>query len=98
MTNLVTKIQSPLKKAYHYLFEYNVERMSIDGQFSGKVLALLSFAILHRAFVMITYPDGQTEIGQITRRLSAGRFLLKSSDAKVLKIIDLDDIFRIDLA
>lgn len=98
MNNLAIKIKTPFKKAYHYLFEYDLNRMSIYGQFSGKILAYVSFAILHHAFVMITYPDGQTEIGQITHRVSAGRFVLRSSDEKILKIIDLDDIFRIDLA
>lgn len=98
MNNLALKIKKPLKKAYHYLFEYDPDRMSIYEQLPGEILAFLSYAILHHAFVMITYPDASVEIGQITRRLSAGRFVLRSSDAKVLKIIDLDDIFRVDLA
>lgn len=96
--NLVNKIKAPLQHAYHYLFEYDIDRMSIYGQISGKILAYLSFAILHHAFVMITYADGSFDIGQISKRLSAGRFILKINDSNLLKIVDLDDIFRVDLA
>lgn len=98
MTNLAAILKRPIKRAYHYLFSYDPERMAINGQYNGKILAYLSLALLKHAFVMITYPDASTEIGQITRRLSAGRFVLRSSDEKILKIVDLDDIFRIDLA
>ncbi|KRL19437.1 hypothetical protein FD39_GL000957 [Lactobacillus amylolyticus DSM 11664] len=97
MNNLVAKIKSPIKRAYHYLSEYDFDRMSIDGQIAGKILAYLSYAILHHVFVMITYYDGHTDIGQISRRLSAGRFVFLCSDNKILKIVDLDDIFRVDL-
>lgn len=98
MTNLLIKIKQPLQKAYHYLFEYDFDRMSIPGQFSNKILADLSYALLHRAFVMITYNDASTDIGQITKRISAGRFIFRLSNSNLIKIIDLDDVFRVDLA
>lgn len=95
---LATEITKPIKKVYHYLFEYDEDRLSIYGQFCGKILAYLSYALLHRAYVLLTYQDGSTEIGQITKRLSAGRFVLRSEDKKILKIVDLNDIFRVDLS
>ena len=99
MTNLVNKIITrPIQKAYHYLFEYDFNRISIKGQYTNKIVRYLSYALLYRTYVMITYPDCSTDIGQITKKISAGRFVLKTHDGNVLKIIDLDDIFRIDLA
>lgn len=97
MINLANKLLTPFQKTYRYLFAYNFERMAINKQITGKVLSYLSYALLHRAVVMITYPDCTTEIGQITKRISASSFLLKSHDQKTLKVIHLEDIFRIDL-
>lgn len=94
MTNFLEK---QFKKAYRYLFEYNTDKLSIYSQFSGKILAYLTYAILHKNYLMITYRDGTSEIGKISKRLSAGRFVLSDIDQKILRIVDIDDIFRIDL-
>ncbi len=45
MTNFLTK---KLKKAYHYLFEYNTDKLCIYSQFNGIILARLSYAICTR--------------------------------------------------
>lgn len=98
MINLATKIKSPFKKLYRHLFYYDLDKISIYSQIDGKILAYLSLALLHHAFVLITYPNGESEIGKITKRISSSKFLLKSSDNKILKIISLKDIYRIDMA
>lgn len=94
MTNF---LENQFKKAYHYLFEYDTEKLSIYGQFSAKILAYLTYAILHKNYIMITYRDGSNEIGKVSKRLSAGRFVLSNIDQKILRIVDIDDIFRIDI-
>ncbi|WEV50487.1 hypothetical protein OZX69_05860 [Lactobacillus sp. ESL0731] len=91
-------MKNSLKKIYHYLFTYDDDRLSIYNQAYRHILTALNFALLHRDFVMITYPNDTSEIGQIVKRVSAGRFILRSNDRKILKIIDVSNIFRIDLA
>ncbi|UXN11235.1 hypothetical protein [Lactobacillus amylovorus] len=94
MTNFLTK---KLKKAYHHLFEYNTDKLCIYSQFNGIILARLSYAILHKNYILITFQDGSYEIGQILKRISIGRFVLRDIDRKILRIVDIDDIFRVDL-
>lgn len=90
-------MKNSLKKIYHYLFDYDDDRLSIYNQFHSEILSSLQYALLHRAYALISYQDGSSEIGQITNQVSAGRFVLRSADCKLLKVIDLDNIFRIDL-
>ena len=86
-----------LKKAYQYLFEYNTDKLCIYSQFNGIILARLSYAILHKNYILITFQNGSYEIGQIPKRISIGRFVLRDIDRKILRIVDIDDIFRVDL-
>lgn len=90
-------MKNSLKKIYHYLFAYDEDKLSIYSQFHNEILSSLHYALLQRAYALISYQDGTSEIGQITRQISAGRFVLRSADCKLLKIIDLDNIFRVDL-
>lgn len=91
-------MKNSLKRIYHYLFEYDEEKLSIYNQYHSEILFSLEYAILHRAYVLLSYQDGTSEIGQITKRISAGRFILRSTNCKLLKVVDLDSIFRVDLA
>ncbi|WEV36349.1 hypothetical protein [Lactobacillus sp. ESL0677] len=91
-------MKNSLKKIYHYLFTYDDDKLSIYNQAYRHILTTLNFALLHRDFVMITYPNDTSEIGQIVKRVSTGRFILRSNDRKILTIIDVSNIFRIDLA
>lgn len=63
MINMTIFLTTQLKKAYHYLFEYNTDKLSIYSQFNGKILARMSYAILHKNFILITFQDGSHEIG-----------------------------------
>lgn len=91
-------MKNSLKKIYHYFFDYDEEKLSIYNQYQNEILSSLSFALLHRAYVLISYQNGTSEIGQITKQVSAGRFILRSINKKLIKIIDIDTIFRVDLA
>ena len=97
MINITYFLSTQLRKAYHYLFECITDKLSIYSQFNGKILARISYAILHKNFILITFQDGSHEIGQISKRISIGRFVLRDVDKKILRIVDIDDIFRVDL-
>ena len=90
-------MKNSLKKLCHYFFDYDDEKLSIYSQYNYEILAKLNSALLGRSYVLISYQDGTNEIGQIINRISAGRFVLRSVNKKIIKIIDLDNIFRIDL-
>lgn len=91
-------MKNSLKKIYHYFFEYDDEKLSIYSQYQNEILASLNYALIRRAYVLLNYHDGSSEIGQITKRLSAGRFVLRTTNQKLIKVIDLDNVFRVDLA
>jgi hypothetical protein len=97
VTNLV---KEKVQAAYHYLFQYDRDRLSLFSQNNAKILRRLSQAYQESAFVLITYQNGKNEIGQITKQLSISRFVLRNlnHNDKMLKIVDLNDIFRVDLA
>ena len=90
-------MKNSLKKLCHYFFDYDYEKLSIYSQYNYEILTELNRAILGRSYVLISYQDGTSEIGQIINRISAGRFILRSVNKKIIKIIDIDNIFRIDL-
>ena len=91
-------MKNSLRKIYHYFFDYDEDRLSIYSQYNYEVLAALNKALMQHSFVLISYQDGLSEIGQIRGRVSAGRYVLRSANKKIIKIIDLDSIFRIDFA
>lgn len=90
-------MKNSLKKIYHYLFAYDEDKLSIYSQFHREIISSLNYALLNRAYVLLSYQDGSSEIGQIIKRISIGRFVLRSTDCKLLKVIDMDSIFRVDL-
>ncbi len=91
-------MKNSLKKIYHYLFDYDIDKLSIYDQYHSEILSSLEFALLHRAYVLLRYQDGTSEIGQVIKHISAGRFALRTTKQKLIKVIDLDNIFRVDLA
>lgn len=95
--NFLQTVSCGCKEAYHYLFAYDPRRLTTYSQSKQKILRLLSQALLHRLPVLLTYPDGKSEIGYVSKRLSAGRFLFLTHQAHLLRLIDLEDVFRLDL-
>ena len=97
MTNFLQTARQAGKQLYHYLFSYDPERLTTYSQAKQQILQRLTQALLHRWPILLTYPNGQTEIGYVTRRVSAGRFLFLTHDRHLLRLVDLEAIFRIDL-
>lgn len=92
-----SKINSYTKKIYQHFFEYNMDLLTTYGQAPAKIIRILEHALFYREFVLITYQDGSTEIGQLVGRTSSGRFILRSHDHKLYHIIDLADLFNIEV-
>ncbi len=90
-------IKTQFHKIYHYLFTYDTQKRTTTGQASLKMAGLLSYALLNRSFVLLTFDDGTSEIGQVIRRLSAESFVFRSYNQKVLTITDINKVFRVDL-
>ena len=91
-------MKNSLKKIYHYFFDYDEDKLSIYSQYYYEILTDLNSALLHRSYILVSYQDGTSEIGQIIKRISAGRFILRLENKKLIKIVDIDTIFRIDFA
>lgn len=94
---LQQKVSSYAKKIYNHFFEYDLDTLTTYAQEPGIIIRILEEALFYRYFVLITYQNGTTEIGQIVGRTSAGRFILRSEDHKLYRIIDLSDLFNIEI-
>jgi hypothetical protein len=86
------------KKVYHYLFSYDEDKLTTYGQAGYVMLQLLQKALLSQAFVLVTYKDGQSDLGKITQRLDDGRFVLRGLDGKLLSVLNPNRLFKVDLA
>lgn len=97
---LAQLVKSSITKAYNYLFTYDEDKLTIYGQKEKELIDALDSAFTHRKFVLITYENSQNDIGIIIKKISAARYILKTqaSNGKILKIIDISEIFRTDLA
>lgn len=96
MNNLLQAASSECKRLYNYLFVYAPKRLSTYSQPKQRLVADLTKALLTQVPVLLTYPDGSSEIGRISKRLSAGRFLFLTHDQQLLRLLDLEDVFRLD--
>ncbi|CCI81928.1 hypothetical protein [Lactobacillus hominis] len=95
--SIQAKINSYAKHAYHHFFDYNLDALTTYAQSPAKIIRILEHALFYREFVLITYQNGTTEIGQLVGRTSSGRFILRSHDHKMYHIIDLGDLFNIEV-
>lgn len=96
--NLLKSLNNYSKKIYNYLFTYNINKLTAFAQDPGKIIRILEHALFHKEYILLTYQNGKTEIGQLIKRTSAGRFVLDSYDNNIIRIIDLNDIFNVETA
>lgn len=96
--NLLKSLNNYSKKIYNYLFTYNINNLTTFAQDPGKIIRILEHALFHKEYILLTYQNGKTEIGQLIKRTSAGRFVLDSYDNNIIRIIDLNDIFNVETA
>ncbi|GHV98406.1 hypothetical protein lacNasYZ03_13440 [Lactobacillus nasalidis] len=87
----------PLKKAFHYLFAYDEDRLTIRGDSLTINLAKLHLAFLKRQYLLITLNDGSWQVGKITKRVSASRFVFRDADSKIFYLLDVNDILTVEL-
>lgn len=96
--NLLKSLNNYSKKIYNCLFTYNINKLTTFAQDPGKIIRILEHALFHKEYILLTYQNGKTEIGQLIKRTSAGRFVLDSYDNNIIRIIDLNDIFNVETA
>lgn len=96
MHNLLQTTSSECKRLYNYLFVYDPHRLTTYSQPKSRLVLELGQALLTQVPILLTYPDGSSEIGRVSKRLSAGRFLFLTHDQQLLRLLDLEDIFRLD--
>lgn len=96
--NLLKSLNNYSKKIYNYFFTYNVNKLTTFAQDPGKIIRILEHALFHKEYILLTYQNGKTEIGQLIKRTSAGRFVLDNYDNNIIRIIDLNDIFNVETA
>lgn len=96
--NIQHKLNTYVKNIYHYFFEYDLAKLTTFAQEPSLIIRKLEQAFFQRQFVLITYQNGRTEIGQLIARSTNGRFVLRSHDRTVYRLIDLSSIFNIEVA
>jgi hypothetical protein len=96
--NLLKSLNNYSRLIYNYFFTYNIDKLTTFAQDPGKIIHILEHALFHKEFILLTYQNGKTEIGQLIKRTSAGRFVLDSYDNNIIRIIDLNDIFNVEAA
>lgn len=96
--NLLKSLNNYSRLIYNYFFTYNIDKLTTFAQDPGKIIRILEHALFHKEFILLTYQNGKTEIGQLIKRTSAGRFVLDSYDNNIIHIIDLNDIFNVEAA
>lgn len=90
-------LNNQIKKIYNHFFSYNLEILTSYGQQQDQIINKLEFAFFHRDFILLTYQNGKTEIGKIIGGIDCSMIILKSND-KLLHLINLSDIFKIEFA
>lgn len=96
--NLLKSLNNYSRLIYNYFFTYNIDKLTTFAQDPGKIIRILEHALFHKEFILLTYQNGKTEIGQLIKRTSAGRFVLDSYDNNIIRIIDLNDILNVEAA
>lgn len=96
--NLLKSLNNYSRLIYNYFFTYNIDKLTTFAQDPGKIIRILEHALFHKEFILLTYQNGKTEIGQLIKRTSAGRFVLDSYDNNIIRIIDSNDIFNVEAA
>ncbi|WP_051237948.1 hypothetical protein [Lactobacillus psittaci] len=97
MFKVAKNIKDQFSHAYHYLFSYDSEKLAIYSQSNTGILVRLGSALLKRNIILIRFANGHTAIGVIIKRVSRHRFVLADYDHKVYRIVNVNDIFRVDL-
>lgn len=87
----------PIKKAFHYLFAYDPDRLAIMPDELSENLQHLQEAMLNRSYALITLNDGSWKVGKITKRLSASRFVFRDADSKIFYLLTVNDVLTIEL-
>ncbi|WP_308876191.1 hypothetical protein, partial [Lactobacillus delbrueckii] len=71
--SFASRAAQPLKKAFHYLFAYDEDRLTLRGDSLAVKLAKLQLAFLKRQYLLVTLNDGSWRVGKITKRISPSR-------------------------
>ena len=95
--NFASQAAQPLKKAFHYLFAYDEDRLTLRGDSLVVNLAKLQLAFLQRQYLLVTLNDGSWRVGKITKRISPGRFVFRDADNKIFYLLDINDILTVEL-
>ena len=95
--SLAQQAVKPFKNAFHYLFGYNLDRLRILPDSMDENIANLQQAFLHREYALITFDNGDVQVGQTTKRISSSRFVLRDADNKIFYLIDVNHILTVEL-
>ena len=78
--NLLKSLNNYSKQIYNYFFNYNINKLTTFAQDPSKIIRILEHALFHKEYILLTYQNGCTEIGQLIKRTSAGRFVLDKDE------------------
>lgn len=97
MYNIAEKVSQPVKNLYNYLFSYDSAKLTTFGQTAYQILNRLSYAKLHKDYVLVTFINGKTLIGKLRSFPAYDKFVMQDVDHKLLHIVNLNKVLRIDL-
>lgn len=92
--NLVTKTFN----LFEDIFAYDQDQLSIIGQKQHYILANLSYALLHRSYILLTLKDNTNIIGKIIKVVPNNKIIVKNADTNAINIVNITDIFLTDIA
>ena len=95
--NFASQAAQSLKKAFHYLFAYDEDRLTLRGDSLAVNLAKLQLAFLKRQYLLVTLNDGSWWVGKITKWISPSRFVFSDADNKIFYLLDINDILTVEL-
>ena len=95
--NIQKKLFKHTKNIYNHFFNYDIDKLTTFAQEPTIIIRKLEQAFFQKSFVLITYQNGKNEIGQLIARSTNGRFVLRTYDHKIYRLIDLSSIFNIEV-
>lgn len=83
---------------YAHLFSYDLDELTMYSDEDQEILNKLSYAFLHREYILLTFNDGKQEIVKIKNLLDAGQKVVAITQDNIYQIINETEIFKIEFA
>lgn len=91
-------LKNKISSMYAHLFSYDLDELTMYSDEDQEILNKLSYAFLHREYILLTFNDGKQEIVKIKNLLDAGQKVVAITQDNIYQIINETEIFKIEFA